>query len=144
MNPKGNIKHGQAGTLTYQRWKSMWQRLRNPRRARYYGNVTCCERWQSFEQFYADMGECPVGHTLDRINNERGYEPGNCRWATMAQQNVNRSSAVTLTHAGKSQCVADWARELGVTANLLRQRIYLGWSVERALTTPVKQRKASA
>lgn len=141
MNPNGNMKHGQHGTLTYSRWKSMRQRISDPQRAKYYAHVACCDRWQSFENFLADMGECPSGHTLDRIDNQRGYEPGNCRWATMAQQNANRTNVVSLTHNGKSQSVADWAREIGIAANVLRQRIYLGWDDERVLTTPVKSLK---
>lgn len=65
MNPLGNIKHGQLGTQTYRRWKSMRQRaakLHGP-----YAAIECCARWASFEAFLADMGECPEGHTLDRI-----------------------------------------------------------------------------
>jgi hypothetical protein len=88
------------------------------------------------------MGECPEGHTLDRIDNQRGYEPGNCRWATMADQNANRSSVVMLAHGGVSKSVADWARDLGISANTIRQRLYLGWDAARALTTPVTKRGA--
>lgn len=141
MNHHGNIVHGQHGTITYRRWKSMRQRaakLLGP-----YAEVGCCTQWASFESFLADMGECPEGHTLDRIDNQRGYEPGNCRWATVTAQNGNRSSVVILTHEGVSKSVADWARTLGISANCIRQRLYLGWDAERALTTPVKTRGAA-
>lgn len=138
MNPLGNVKHGQHGTRTYRRWKSMRQRAAKVQGP--YSEIECCARWASFDAFLSDMGECPEGHTLDRINNQRGYEPGNCRWATMADQNANRSSVVMLTHAGACKSVADWARDLGISANTIRMRLRLGWSAERALTTPVSKR----
>jgi len=138
MNPHGNIRHGQHGTLTYRRWKSMRQRAAKTHGP--YASIECCARWESFEQFLADMGECPVGHTLDRINNWRGYEPANCRWATVSVQNGNRSSAVMLSHQGECKSVADWARDIGINANVIRQRLYLGWDTARALTTPVMNR----
>lgn len=140
MNHSGNLKHGGHGTRTYARWKSMRQRTAKP--DGYYATVMCCARWASFEVFFADMGECPEGHTLDRIDNQRGYEPGNCRWATVAQQNANRTSVVMLSYAGICKSVADWARDLGISANTIRQRLYLGWDATRALTTPVTTRGA--
>jgi hypothetical protein len=141
MNPLGNIKHGGHGTLTYARWKSMMQRChdKNADNYKHYGarGITVCERWHDFASFLADMGACPNrSMTLDRIEGDKNYEPGNCRWATKTEQNRNRPShAVMLTHEGVTLCMADWARRVGMTPNKLRQRINLGWSVERALTT---------
>jgi hypothetical protein len=145
MNPNGNVKHGGHGTLTYMRWKSMMQRCHNPKAENYpyYGGkgVTVCERWHDFASFLADMGECPLGLTLDRLKNDRGYEPGNCRWATKAEQNRNRPShCVMLTHGGVTRNVTDWAAEIGISANTLNMRIANGWSTERALTQPLKPR----
>ncbi len=140
MNPHGNPKHGGHGSLTYSRWKSMRQRAAKQHGP--YADVECCPRWASFDAFLKDMGECPEGHTLDRKDNRRGYEPENCRWATKAEQNANRLSVVMLTHNGVSKSVADWARDLGITANTIRQRLYLGWAAERALTTPIDKRYA--
>ena len=147
MNKRGNPKHGGHGTLTYARWKSMMQRCNNPRASNYshYGarGITVCDRWHDFSAFFADMGECPDRlMTLDRLSNDIGYEPGNCRWATQAAQNSNRSSCVKLTLSGITKTVADWATERGMTANTLSMRIRLGWTVERALTQPVKRRTA--
>ena len=75
-------------------WRSMKQRCFNPRHRayRYYGGrgITVCDRWQSVQNFFADMGERPPGMSLDRINNDLGYFPENCRWATKAQQMANR------------------------------------------------------
>lgn len=137
--------HGGHGTLTYARWKSMMQRCYQPTASnyRYYGGqgVTVCERWHDFAAFLGDMGECPDrSMTLDRRENAKGYEPGNCRWATQAEQNRNRSYCVELTHEGITRNVADWAAAVGMTANALSMRLRLGWTVERALTQPVKRR----
>lgn len=143
MNPRGNHKHGGHGTLTYTRWKSMIQRCTDPSadNFKHYGGkgVMVCDRWrESFAAFRDDMGECPsVAMTLDRRDNSRGYEPGNCRWATKAEQNQHRSSVLQLTHAGRTMNATQWAAELGMSANTLRSRLRIGWSVERALTTPL-------
>lgn len=141
MNRKGRTKHGQHGTLTYRRWKAMRQRAsagRSAHHAKYYDGVICCERWASFEAFLADMGKCPPRHTLDRFPNANGnYEPGNCRWATMAEQNANRSMCVQMTHNGVTKIASEWARELGIPPTTMLTRLRLGWSHERALTKPV-------
>lgn len=85
-----------AQTPTYKSWAHMHQRCRNPkcRQYKWYGarGVRVCERWESFENFLADMGERPNGKTLDRIDGEGDYEPGNCRWATSSEQQRNRSN----------------------------------------------------
>ena len=91
-------KHGHTSggrcTSIYARWKDMRQRCSNPNNPRYpdYGDrgITVCERWRSFENYYADRGDPPPGKSNDRINNDGNYEPGNLRWATRSQQNFNR------------------------------------------------------
>ncbi len=140
-----NTKHGQHGTLTYSRWKSMRQRCidKNAENYKYYGGrgITICQQWlDSFSTFLEDMGECPIGMTLERLNSEIGYRPDNCIWAEMAVQNKNRSACVPLTFNGRTMNVTDWAHEVGMSPNALLQRLYLGWSIERALTTPLKKR----
>ncbi len=109
---------------------------------KHYGGkgISVCERWRDFAAFRADMGECKNDETLDRINNAKGYEQGNCRWATMAEQNRNRSHCVELSYQGRTMILRDWATEIGISPNALAQRLYLGWSVERALVTPLKKR----
>jgi len=96
-------KHAQRGkrTPTYQTWVDMVKRCTKPRATawHYYGGrgIKVCKRWMTFENFLGDMGERPNGLTLDRINNDGNYEPGNCRWATRKQQSVNRRKPGTAT-----------------------------------------------
>lgn len=88
--------HGAAGTRTYRIWGGMVNRCRNPKNRSFprYGGVgiTVCERWRSFPNFLADMGEAPAGMSIDRIDNAIGYEPANCRWADDLTQRLNRRS----------------------------------------------------
>lgn len=148
VNRIGNIKHGEHGSLTYARWKSMMARCynKNASNYKYYGasGVSVCNEWHVYANFKKDMGECPnIKMTLDRIENSKGYQPSNCRWATQKEQNKNTSHCILITHQGKTQNITDWAHEIGMSANTLTMRIsQLGWSVERALSQPVKKRSA--
>src|SRR5260221_13539157 len=95
-------------------WLRMRERCRNPKHVSYlrYGGigVTICKRWDSFENFAADMGPKPVGTSIDRYPNNKGnYELGNCRWATLIEQNNNRRNNKLITYQGKTQTVAQWA-----------------------------------
>lgn len=138
---KSRLKHGGKGTTTYKRWRSMRSRCTNKKDSSYanYGakGVTVCDRWiHSYENFLADMGECPSETmTLDRIENELGYEPGNCRWATSTEQNRNRSNNRMLTLNGETECIATWAERTGIDKANISNRLRLGWTVEKALTT---------
>lgn len=143
MNPHGNPTHGGRRSITYERWQSMMARCHNPNASnyRYYGakGITVCPDWHDFAHFRDDMGECPSRRmTLDRIENSKGYMPGNCRWATKSEQNRNRSHCIELTQNGVTKILAGWAADIGLTPNALSMRLRLGWSVERALTTPKK------
>lgn len=88
------IRHAMCATPTYVSWVGMIQRCTNPKTPSYkhYGGrgITVCTRWRKFEQFFADMGERPKDRSLDRIDSNGNYEPGNCRWATKSTQIANR------------------------------------------------------
>lgn len=148
VNRIGNIKHGEHGSLTYARWKSMMARCynKNASNYKYYGagGITVCDEWHDYKNFKKDMGECPsIEMTLDRIDNTKGYEPSNCRWITQEHQNKNRSHCIMLTYQGKTQNITDWAHDLGMRPQTLTMRIsQLDWTVERALNQPVKKRSA--
>lgn len=130
--------HGLSGTPTYTAWKSMRQRCssRPGKSAKWYTGVQCCARWADFTAFLEDMGEKPEGLTLDRLRNAEGYHLGNCRWATAQQQAANRSTSVLLAFGGRTLCVAEWARAVGISRKGLVKRLKLGWGLDRALQTP--------
>jgi len=105
----------------------------------YYGGrgIIVCQRWvESFEAFLTDMGPRPSPkHSIDRFPDKNGnYEPGNCRWATQAEQSRNTRRNVNVTFDGRTMCLTDWAKELGVSGSCLRYRIRY-WSLSDALTT---------
>lgn len=105
--------------------------------------IIVCDRWQSsFPAFLADMGPRPsMAHSIDRIDNDGNYEPGNCRWATQGEQSRNTSRNRMLTHAGRTMCLTDWSAETGIAYSTLRVRLDVcGWPVDRALTTPANPR----
>lgn len=137
--------HRRTNTSAYWRWKAMIQRCTNPRNRAWkdYGGrgIVVCERWRSFESFYADMGDPPAGVTLDRIDVDGDYEPGNCRWATISRQSRNKRGTRIVSIRGRSQSLADWADEYGVDYQLVFYRIQRGWDVERALTAPSGARR---
>ncbi len=133
-------------TSEYATWAVMLQRCNNPRNKKFprYGarGITVCERWQSFSNFLADMGPRPTtGHSLDRIDNNGNYEPGNCRWATRSEQQRNTSTNHSVTFQGETLCLTAWAERTGISFSALKCRFRNGWSAEKALTTPYRQRQ---
>lgn len=138
-----NNVHGLYGHPLYGTWAQMIQRCTNPNLKAYpsYGGrgITVCDRWRNdFAAFLADMGERPEGTTLDRIDVDGDYEPGNCRWATATRQARNTRHNRWIEYGGARMTAADWADVLGLSATTLRSRLdHLGWPVERALTEGV-------
>ena len=127
------------GTPTYWTWMNMRQRCTHPfaRSFKNYGGrgITVCKRWrESFENFVKDMGVRPPGMTIERINNNVGYTKANCRWATRAEQSVNRRRNRLLTFRNKTQPMSVWAKELGISYQTVVNRKNHGWSDERALS----------
>ena len=140
--------HGHYGIPEYVAWQQMKQRCYNPKVFCYhnYGGrgIRVCDDWKhSFSQFLADMGPKPSSKTsLDRIDNDGNYEPNNCRWATGNQQRRNtRGRLRLLTHNGQTMCLKDWSVHLDIRADQIRRRIErYGWSVAKALSTPITYR----
>jgi hypothetical protein len=138
-------RHGMKGTPTWLKWKGMKDRCRYSSTKHHTGRyhkekgITFCDRWLSFENFLADMGLCPTGYQLDRFPNRQGnYEPGNCRWATPRQNSNNKSNNKLLTHLGETKTQAEWARSINLNEDTLKSRLSNGWTVEDALTIPVR------
>lgn len=129
--------HGMHATPTYTTWGAMLTRCTNqnsPKYPRYGGRgIKVCDRWLRFENFFADMGERPLGMTLDRIDNNGNYEPGNCRWATLEQQANNTRTNRFVEVNGQRMSMAQAERSLGIPTSQLRKRLGRGWSLERAL-----------
>jgi lambda repressor-like predicted transcriptional regulator len=125
-------------SAAYNAWINMRQRCSNPKRSDYvnYGGrgVRVCSRWDSFDQFYIDMGDPPDGSSLDRIDVNGDYEPSKCRWASRIVQSDNRRNTVNLTCAGKTQSLRAWAAETGLDIHTLRVRYLRGWPAERILS----------
>ena len=131
-------------------WCGIVQRCENPAHAAYprYGGrgITICTRWRrDFMAFYEDMGPRPTpGYSVDRIDNDGPYSPENCRWATAKEQNRNCRTNRMLTFQGETLCLAEWSERTGIKQTTLLQRLdRSGWSVERALTAPIRRKAVS-
>jgi len=127
-------------TPTYTCWRSMRHRCNNPKAQEYrrYGErgIKVCKRWDKFENFLEDMGVKPDGMSIERVDTNKGYSKSNCTWATPRAQQRNKRNNVYLTYKGEKKLLCEWAPLLGLSANVLYLRIYNGWTIERAFTTP--------
>lgn len=136
--------HGYAKHPLYAVWRQMLGRCENPKHKQYgdYGarGITVCDAWHEVSQFIADMGDRPSPlHSLERVDNNLGYSPENCRWATRAEQNRNRRVTRYFDHLGERLTLQEWAERLGISKATLASRLYLyGWIVEKAFTTPTR------
>ena len=132
--------HGMSYSREYISWQTMKARCYNKNNDHYKNwggrGIAVCDKWKnSFENFYEDMGKRPAGTTLDRINNDKGYSPENCRWATMKQQENNRRNNHLITYNGKTMTISQWSERLNFKKHIIGERLKRGWSVEKALTT---------
>ena len=143
-----NTTHGLSKTPEYKVWLNMIKRCTNPNHPEYknYGGrgIKVCDRWlESFENFFADTGLRPSPKlTLERIDNDGDYEPENWRWATRKEQARNIRPNRMIPFNGEMLCVTEWAERVGIKANTLLWRLDRGWSIERALTQPVRGRES--
>lgn len=138
-----HFKHGGKGTKLYEVWCTMRARCTREKDERYkwYGarGISVCEEWNDFAVFrkWAYENEYSEGLTIDRIDNNGNYAPSNCRWATVKQQNNNTSKTTVLLFRGESKTLHEWAEKFSIHPEILRQRLYSGWSVEDALLQPI-------
>lgn len=145
---KTSAKHGYHKTKTYKVWSSMRERCLNKKHKNYndYGGrgIYICPRWldkeKGFLHFLSDMGDKPDGYQIDRIDNDGGYSPENCRWVTSKENNRNRRSNKLITYNGISKCVAEWADFLGIDRKTLQMRLN-AWDVKKSFETPYTKRK---
>jgi hypothetical protein len=141
------LKHGGCNTPEWHSWQGAKRRCQNEKDAKFadYGGrgIKVCERWQrSFENFLADMGPRPSpDHSLDRIDVNGHYAPGNCRWATRKEQGNNRRNNRRLTANGQTKTLNEWADDLKIDRSALKVRLDRGWAVDVAISTPFKSCK---
>ena len=132
-----------TGSPEMRLWQTVLQRCNNPRAVAYprYGGrgIRVCRRWRNFEHFFADMGPRPSPkHTLERVNNNVGYRPGNVIWCH--DRRVQANNTVTnrfIVFAGQRKTVAQWCVILGLNHRTVRSRLHMGWSGVRALSTRI-------
>lgn len=146
----GCTRHGHAvgGRVSpeYKSWASAVERCERPNNKRYaaYGGrgIRMCREWRdSFEAFFAYMGERPSGMSLDRIDVDGHYEPGNCRWATQTYQQRNKRNTKLVTVGNESLTCGEWSERTGVPAKAIWRRLKEGWAPERAILEAPYARK---
>ena len=120
-------KHGMTKSVEFTTWHEMKRRClgKDKKRIKNYGDrgITVCDRWLKFENFYKDMGKRPTKkHSIDRIDNSKGYSKDNCRWATSKQQGRNKRNNIMVTYKGETKCLSEWAEVTGLKQALLYQR----------------------
>lgn len=132
--PDGKIV---ADDPLYNVWSGMNERCRNAERYPNYAGrgIRVCDRWLDFKLFRIDVSPRPsIDHTLDRIDNDGNYEPGNCRWATYTEQGRNRSTNVLIIYNGVTNNLSKWAELTGLNRSSISGRLKRGWSISDALT----------
>ena len=135
--------HGMSQTKFYKIWKGIRNRCKNPNSTDYkfYGgrNIKLSKEWDRFENFYTDMfPSYKDGLTIERIDNNKGYVQGNCRWISRREQSYNRRSNVILSHNGQTKTVMEWSKIVGIKYDTLIKRITkTKWTTKQILTTPL-------
>lgn len=131
-------RHGLHGTRVYRIWRAMIARCKYPHQDSYkhYGGrgIRVCERWLSFDCFFADMGMPGDKETLDRIDSNGHYEPGNCRWVDFKTQANNTRRNRRITIGGVTKTLEQWAEHGAINSRTIRNRLEAGWSVARAVS----------
>ncbi len=132
--------HGARKTRAYYSWWNMKSRCERPN-SKYFADyggrgIKICDRWNSFDNFLSDMGQPAEGETLERVNNDLGYSPDNCRWVDRKTQANNRRSSVFYEVYGARKTLQQWADLAGISRTTISARIKAGWDIDRAILTP--------
>lgn len=139
--------HGMTDSREWKTWKSMLDRcyLKSHKSHKDYGGrgILVCSRWHRFSNFYSDMGDRPALMTIGRIENDKGYFPGNCQWETSKENANNRRSSAFVSFNGETKTIAQWSDSTGIAVATIANRIKLGWDVGMALTTELRPQKNS-
>ena len=138
---KRMTKHGECNSDEYKAWAQMKSRCYNKNYTNFklWGGrgIVVCDKWRaSFGNFLKDMGRKPSKkHSLDRINNDKGYSLDNCRWATRVEQSRNQSRNNIIEFAGTKKCLQEWSECTGINRGTISSRLRRGWSINKSLTT---------
>lgn len=145
---KRQIIHGESGSRLYRIYENMLTRCNNPKSSYYhvYGGrgIKVCKEWENSPQAFFDWAKnngYDNNLSIDRIDNDKGYCPSNCRWATVEEQAQNKRNTIYLEYKGERKTIYEWSKETGLSATILRRRIRDGWSAERAIETPKLKNK---
>lgn len=129
----GEGSRGKGETREYRIWLAMRSRCLNKKTGHYknYGGrgITICKRWADYKLFIKDMGRCPDGYTIERIDNNKGYSPNNCKWASCKEQARNRRTTRLLSNGAVTMCLKDWSSLLNVQERVLRKYLKDGNSI---------------
>lgn len=141
LTAEKNTDHGMAGSRTYKSWHAMMQRCEGKGGHQSYPDrgIGLCDEWKKFENFFADMGIRPAGKTLDRIDNTKGYSPGNCQWASAKDQANNKHNTVYVTVNSETLCLSDACEKYGIGVSCARHRLRKGMKHQEVFTTPSKK-----
>lgn len=141
-----STKHGHRYDPEYQVYRGIIARCENPNNSKYknYGGkgIKVCRRWRkSYVNFIEDMGPRPKQskpreYSIERINRKKGYSPSNCKWATYAEQSVNRDTNVFIKYKGRKQTISQWAIEKGINYSTLLNRLRNGWDKSKLFNAP--------
>jgi len=139
-----HVRLGKAHPREYQSWQSMIRRCTDTRKKTFHQwggrGIKVSPEWMDFVKFFEDMGKRPLGHTLDRINNDLNYCKENCRWADQKVQTRNTRRNIRITIDGVTKCVSEWAEHIGIPANRIYLRLLYGWSDVDAVMKPAVYR----
>ena len=143
-----NYRHGMSESRTYQAWSDMKRRCTNPESHRFhhYGGrgIKVCDRWMDFRAFYEDMGECPPGYSIERVDVNGNYEPSNCKWIPRHEQARNKRTSVYVVLDGQNMSLKEACLKLGLNYRTVQSRInIMGWTKEEALGLSTKKAQST-